>query len=371
MTKLFEEIDEKQIKHTVVDNSSIKAVDDEDKDGEKVFKIVISTNQVDRYGEIVNQDGIDFTNYLKNPIVLWGHDYYLPPIGKTIELIKQKTKTIAKFVFATTQFAQEIKSLVEGGFVNMSSIGFISQDFDRDKNVHNVSELLEFSLVDVPANPGAEMQRSVMIKSMAEGIKSLNCKEVEAYVCKKGDSGCRICSKIMEEIKLLEQKDLENEEIKPENEDISDKNEDNIKDIKEEENKSKNEDNKEPEKLFYEGKDLDINFLKELQTSIENLEAKIKGEEEITEEEKKFIDIICEMGLLLKKKNDIIEETNQELSKAEKPLNEKINQLDSKIKEILNKDKAEEENKEQTNQLIKLAAKSLNLALSQYNKNNK
>lgn len=366
MTKLFEEIDTKQIKYTVVNDSSIKAVDGEDKDGEKVFKIVISTNQVDRYGEIVNQDGIDFTNYLKNPIVLWGHDYYLPPIGKTIELIKQKTKTIAKFVFATTQFAQEIKSLVEGGFVNMSSIGFISQDFDRDKNVHNVSELLEFSLVDVPANPGAGMQRSVMIKSMAQGIKELNCKEVEAYVCKKGDDGCKICSKIIEQIKLLEQKDLENEEIKPETDDLSEEKEKDNKDIKEEEKEVKNE-----EKIFYDCRDLDLEILKEIEKVPEDLEEKIKGKIEITEEEKTYLDLICELVLCIKKKSDIIEEVAEEKSKAEKPLNEKINQLDEKIKEILSKNKAEEEDKDQTNQLIKLASKSLNLALSNYNKNNK
>jgi len=236
----------------------------------------------------------------------------------------------------------------------MASIGFISHDFDREKNVHNISELLEFSLVDVPANPGAEMQRSVMIKSMAEGIKKLNCKEVEAYVCKKGDSGCKIYSKIMEEIKKLEEKEEENSENKPPKEDISNDNE---------ENNTDNTDNK----LFYEGKDLDLNFLKEIEKTFDNLEAKIKGEEEIIEEEKKFIDIICEMGLLLKKKNDIIEETSQELSKAEKPLQEKINQLDDKIKDILHKEKTEEEKEEQTNQLIKLAAKSLNLALSRYN----
>jgi len=353
MIKLFNEVKD-QIKYTVVDDSSIKAVDGEDKDGEKVFKIVISTNQVDRYDEIVKQDGIDIVRYLKNPVVLWGHDYDLPPIGKSIEIIQQKTKTLAKFIFAGTQFAQEIKLLVEGGFVNMSSIGFISHDFDREKNIHNISELLEFSLVDIPANPGAEMQRSVMIKSMAEGIKKLNCKEVEAYACKKGDSGCKIYSKIMEEIKKLEEKEEENPENKPPKDDISN-------DSKE--NNTDNTDNK----LFYEGKDLDLNFLKEIEKTFDNLEAKIKGEEEIIEEEKKFIDIICEMGLLLKKKNDIIEETSQELSKAEKPLQEKINQLDDKIKDILHKEKTEEEKEEQTNQLIKLAAKSLNLALSRYN----
>jgi hypothetical protein len=35
---------------------------------------VISTNQEDRYGEIVDQKSWDFKSYKQNPLVLWGHD---------------------------------------------------------------------------------------------------------------------------------------------------------------------------------------------------------------------------------------------------------------------------------------------------------
>ena len=45
------------------------------------FEVVISTADIDRQGESINQAGWDLTNYLKNPIVLWAHDYYTFPIG--------------------------------------------------------------------------------------------------------------------------------------------------------------------------------------------------------------------------------------------------------------------------------------------------
>src|ERR1700709_1763727 len=45
------------------------------------FDVIISTEDVDRSGEIVRQNGWELTNYKNNPIVLWGHDYYSLPIG--------------------------------------------------------------------------------------------------------------------------------------------------------------------------------------------------------------------------------------------------------------------------------------------------
>ncbi len=335
MTKLFSDIETKNILRSALEGSYIKAAG-KDENGEEIFKIVISTNQTDRYGEIVEQEGIDITNYLKNPIVLWGHDYYLPPIGKTLKLIQQKRKTTAYFVFAPTQFAQEIKSLVKGGFVNMSSIGFISTDFDRDNGVHRTSELLEYSLVDVPANPGAEMQRTLF----AKGIKELECKEVEKYVCKRGDSGCKIYSKVMEELKRLRELREETDAV---------------------------EENIGEEKIFYKSVDIDTSFLGETEEDTEEIEKKIKGEVEIEEAEEKYLDLICAMGLLLKKRNDIIEEINDEKSKVEKTRKEQIHQLDEKIKDILQGNKANEEEEEVTKNLIKISSKALNLALSKIN----
>src|SRR6266436_4517309 len=49
------------------------------------FDVIISTEDLDRSGEIVRQNGWELANYKNNPIVLWGHDYYSLPIGICIE----------------------------------------------------------------------------------------------------------------------------------------------------------------------------------------------------------------------------------------------------------------------------------------------
>src|ERR1051325_2146147 len=51
------------------------------KDETGSFDVISSTEDVERAGEIVRQDGWDLANYKNNPIVLWGHDYYSLPIG--------------------------------------------------------------------------------------------------------------------------------------------------------------------------------------------------------------------------------------------------------------------------------------------------
>jgi len=68
----------------------LKAVEKIRKASEKngTFDVIISTEDIDRAGEIVRQDGWDFTNYKNNPIVLWGHDYYSLPIGVCTETYK-------------------------------------------------------------------------------------------------------------------------------------------------------------------------------------------------------------------------------------------------------------------------------------------
>jgi len=348
MNKLFDTIDEKQVRHTAIEFSSIKKVEGED----NLYKMTISTNQVDRYDEVVIQTGMQTDNYMLNPVVLWGHDYRIPAIGQTIKLIKQVKKTIAHFKFADTVFAQEIKSLVDGKFLRASSIGFMPLDFDQAKGTHIKYELFEWSLVNIPANPGA-------LALMAKGIKELECKELEVYVCKQGDTGCKICSKIMSEIKRLETEAVKDDTSKAKDNTITT-----------EEVKTETKTPWEAPNTFYDAKDIDLEFLKEFE-GMEMVEEKLKGEVEVTDDEKEILDKFCEVGLSLKKKNGIIDEINQELSKAEKPLSEKINQLDDQIKQLALQKEADDKEEADIKNLIKISSKALNLVLSKKNNKNK
>ncbi len=121
------------------------------------FEVIISTADEDRQGEVINQDGWDFTNYKNNPIVLWGHNYYDLPIGVTDEIFtNDKGQTIAKGRFAPEEanpFAQQVRRLYDAKIVKTTSVGFIAREMEG--NVITKAELLEFSFVPVPANPMA------------------------------------------------------------------------------------------------------------------------------------------------------------------------------------------------------------------------
>jgi hypothetical protein len=132
------------------------------------FDVIISTEVIDRSGEVVKQDGWDLANYKNNPIVLWGHDYYALPIGICIDTYNTTFRGVpalgARGVFLPADinpFAQQVRRMYEYGVKSgynvgcTTSVGFIPKEFDPDnKTIITRAELLEFSFVPIPANQG-------------------------------------------------------------------------------------------------------------------------------------------------------------------------------------------------------------------------
>ena len=79
------------------------------------------------------------------------------------------------FTFAPTEFAQSIKALVDGGFQNASSVGFIPME--RQGNTITKAQLLEVSLVPVPAN-----QQALMLAAKSFESKGVAAEVVEKFV---------------------------------------------------------------------------------------------------------------------------------------------------------------------------------------------
>ena len=136
------------------------------KDDNGTFDVIISTEENDRSGEIIMQDGLELENYNRNPIVLWGHDYSSMPIGIATEIYKTtyngKKATGARGVFLPADvnpFAQQVRKLYDFGYTSgvgtTTSVGFIPKEFDPT-NMYSITkwELLEFSFVPVPCNQG-------------------------------------------------------------------------------------------------------------------------------------------------------------------------------------------------------------------------
>lgn len=121
------------------------------------FKVVISTADVDRMGETVDQNGWDLAHYKNNPVVLWAHDYKSLPIGVCTSIEVQDGQLVAQGKFAPEEanpFAQQVRRLYDGKFISATSVGFIPEEMDGEKQGKiNKSQLLEFSFVPVPANP--------------------------------------------------------------------------------------------------------------------------------------------------------------------------------------------------------------------------
>lgn len=118
------------------------------------FKVIISTDYRDRSGEIIDQEGWELEHFKNNPVVLWAHDYSKLPIGMATKVFKNNDGQLeAEGIFASHEFAQEVRKLYDEKIVRATSVGFIAKEMQG--NTITNSELIEFSFVPVPCNPEA------------------------------------------------------------------------------------------------------------------------------------------------------------------------------------------------------------------------
>lgn len=129
---------------------------------EDTVEVIGSTEVVDRHGEIVKQDGWKLKNFLKNPVILWGHNVreQRPPIGKAEKVWVDKSGESPALKFKVKfdmkdSFATEVFRKIKEGFINTTSVGF--RPLDKEDNTYTKQELMELSFVPVPANPDARV----------------------------------------------------------------------------------------------------------------------------------------------------------------------------------------------------------------------
>ncbi len=139
--------------------------------GEDLRTFTISTRSSDREGDILEPAGVVLDNYRKNPIVLWSHAYNALPIGQSLRIGPVGNLRIeADVKFAPTEFAQQVKILVDQGFIRTASVGFRSlapaEPLDTGGYRYTSWELLEWSIVNVPANAEA-----LILAAKSKGLK--------------------------------------------------------------------------------------------------------------------------------------------------------------------------------------------------------
>lgn len=241
----------------ILTGQKIRAVDVDNRTAD----FIISTDEVDRFGEVVDQNSWQLENFKKNPIVLFGHsDQKNDIMGTAPELTTEKdgeiSRTIAKVKFAdegTSEGVDTVWKLVKQGILRACSIGFIPHkvhygDEDEEPVTLSENELLEFSIVPIPANAGAVAlslkegtlstkdakwlskkyleENALLEKQMCDSMKSttkptggkgtMNAEEVKAIAEQAAKLAAKLAAKevtdkITEELKKLKAADTDEE----------------------------------------------------------------------------------------------------------------------------------------------------------------
>ncbi len=147
-------------------------------DASRQFTFVISTGSVDRSSDSIAVDGWQLGNYQKNPVVLWSHLALLTPIGVATRTWREggRLKSTVQLAPAdANDAAEQVHRLISGGFIFAASVGFapityaFAEDAGRKYGINFLTqELLEWSVVSVPANAECLVTGKSAVSSTAE-----------------------------------------------------------------------------------------------------------------------------------------------------------------------------------------------------------
>jgi HK97 family phage prohead protease len=128
---------------------------------------IASTESIDSYGEIVEQDWL-LDRFRSNPVILFAHKAGCLPIGQALrcEVVTgpkgpQLEVTILFAPKDANEEAEKIWQLVRGKFLRAVSVGFrpksvrVEKRDEKDVYVLSQNELHEISIVTIPANADA------------------------------------------------------------------------------------------------------------------------------------------------------------------------------------------------------------------------
>src|SRR3990172_4694249 len=126
-----------------------------------------STSQLDRQGDIVLPEAFasSIEAFRANGPIFWGHaEIHNPlakPIGRATDAVIRDGGLHIKARWAQTAEAQEVRGLVTDGIVSTLSVGFNPKMAETRGGVNYITdlELLEVSVVAIPANIGAAITR--------------------------------------------------------------------------------------------------------------------------------------------------------------------------------------------------------------------
>ncbi|MFH0298367.1 phage major capsid protein [Bradyrhizobium sp. 31Argb] len=126
------------------------------------MEFVLSDETPDRLDDVIMSDGWQLANFKKNPIALFNHKSDFP-IGRWKNLRVENKQLIGRLELApegTSERIDEIRKLIDAGILRAVSVGFkpVATKPRAESGFgmfYTKAELVETSLVSVPANPNA------------------------------------------------------------------------------------------------------------------------------------------------------------------------------------------------------------------------
>ncbi len=135
-------------------------------DKERVLRFVGSNEAIDRDGDVIRAAGWKLKDYKKNSVVLFGHNYSGKAVAKTKKVWVDGKKLMFDIEFPEASISAEgdtLFKLYKNGYMSAVSVGFQTDhktvEYPKNRKgvnrILNDCNLLEISLVSVPANPMA------------------------------------------------------------------------------------------------------------------------------------------------------------------------------------------------------------------------
>lgn len=194
------------------------------KEKDRTLEAVVSSDIVDRDGEIVVPKAFEkrLDTFKANPVLLWNHNPFEPPIGKVVDLEISEKRIDAKMQFrpeGDSELADDVFKAFAGGFLSSFSIGFRVFEVEQSKDVATGrpnpvritdGELFEISAVTIPANTDALVKADRMLRRLKgagfqagdEQIRTVYAAPTDLDVLKR----CRaIAKRIQDRVALRDQ----------------------------------------------------------------------------------------------------------------------------------------------------------------------
>ena len=143
--------------------SEVKAAADDPRGVE----LAISTADPDRDRDTLAVEGWRLDNYRRNPVVLFAHDYRALPVARATRVWASDgaLRSVAHFVEPEVYpLGETVLQMLKRRYLSAASVGFAPIQWTRNEERGGIDfieqELLEYSIVPVPANPAALVARA-------------------------------------------------------------------------------------------------------------------------------------------------------------------------------------------------------------------